>query len=109
EQVLGAGRAARDAVAELTGGLARGHLRVTMPVAVGERLLAPWLPELRRRHPELRLELDLSDRDVPLVSGGFDLAIRVGRQHDSSLRAQLLRQVPVLLVARPRYLARRGS
>jgi DNA-binding transcriptional LysR family regulator len=45
-----------------------------MPVSVSERLLAPHLPELRRRYPELRLELDLSDRNVPLVQGGFELA-----------------------------------
>jgi DNA-binding transcriptional LysR family regulator len=109
ERLLAARRAARDAVSELTGGVPRGRLRVTMPVSIGERLIGPWLPELRRRHPELALELDLSDRNVPLVQGGFDLAIRVGRQHDSSLRAQLLGKVPVVLVASKRYLARRGS
>src|SRR6185369_15331293 len=80
-----------------------------MPVSVGERLLAPHLPELRRRYPELRLELDLSDRNVPLVQGGFDLAIRVGRLADSSLRAQLIAKVPVRLVASPAYLASRGQ
>jgi len=105
EGLLAARRAARDAVAELTGGVPRGHLRVSMPVSIGERLLAPYLPELRRRHPELRLELDLSDRNVALVEGGFDLAIRTGRLSDSSLRAQLLGKVPVRLVASPAYLA----
>jgi DNA-binding transcriptional LysR family regulator len=109
EHLLAARRAARDAVAELTGGVPRGHLRVSMPVSVGERLVAPHLPELRRRHPELRLEIDLSDRNVPLVQGGFDLAIRVGRQSDSSLRAQLLGKVPVRIVASPGYLGRHGA
>jgi DNA-binding transcriptional LysR family regulator len=105
ESLLAARRDARDAIAELTGGVPRGHLRVSMPVAIGERLLAPHLPELRRRHPELRLELELSDRNVALVQGGFDLAIRTGRLSDSSLRAQLLGKVPVRLVASPGYLA----
>lgn len=109
EGLLAARRAARDAVAELTGGVPRGHLRVSMPVSIGERLIAPHLPELRRRHPELRLELDLSDRNVPLVQGGFDLAIRVGRLPDSSLRAQLLGRVPVRLVASPAYVAAHGT
>ena len=109
ETLLAGRRAAHDAVAELTGGVPRGHLRVSMPVSVGERLLAPHLPELRRRYPELRLELDLSDRNVPLVQGGFDLAIRVGRLSDSSLRAQLLGRVPVRLVASPSYLAAHGE
>lgn len=105
EGLLASQRAARDAVAELTGGVPRGHLRITMPVTVGERLLAPALPAFRRRYPELRLEVELSDRNVPLVQGGFDLAIRVGRLADSSLRAQLLGKVPVRLVAAPAYLA----
>ena len=65
-------------------------------------------PGWRRPHPGLRFEIDLSDRNVPLVQGGFDLAIRLGRQTDSSLRAQLLGRVPVRLVASPCYLAGRG-
>lgn len=109
EGLLAAQRSARDAVAELTGGVARGHLRVTMPVTVGERSLAPHLPAFRKSHPELRLELDLSDRNIPVVEAGFDLAIRVGRLADSALRAQLLAKVPVKLVASPRYLAARGT
>ncbi|HEU0036013.1 MAG TPA: LysR family transcriptional regulator [Kofleriaceae bacterium] len=109
EGLLAARTAARDAVAELTGGVPRGHLRVSMPVSVGERLIGPYMPELRRRYPELRLELELSDRNVPLVQGGFDLAIRVGKLADSSLRAQLLAKVPVRLVASPAYLARHGA
>ncbi|MCA9516405.1 MAG: LysR family transcriptional regulator [Myxococcales bacterium] len=105
EALLAASRVARDAVAELTGGVVRGRLRVTMPVSVGERLLGPHVPELRRRHPELQLEVDLSDRHQPLVQGGFDLAIRVGRLGDSSRRAQRLGRVPTRLVASPAFLA----
>lgn len=109
EGLLAVQRAGRDAIAELTGGVPRGHLRVSMPVSVGERLLGPHMPELRRRYPELRLDLDLSDRNVALVQGGFDLAIRVGRLADSSLRAQLLGKVEVRLVASPGYLAAHGG
>jgi DNA-binding transcriptional LysR family regulator len=109
EVLLAASRAGRDAIAELTGGVPRGHLRVTMPASVGERVLGPQVAELRRRYPELQLELDLSDRPVPLVEGGYDLAIRVGRLPDSPLRAQLLGKLPIRLVASPRYLARRGT
>lgn len=107
EAVLAARRAAHDAVAELTGGTPRGHLRVSMPVSVGERLLAPHLPAFRRRYPELHLELDLSDRNVELVRGGFDLALRVGRPADSALKATLLGKVSVVVVASPGFLAQR--
>ncbi len=109
EGLLAAQRAGRDAITELTGGVPRGHLRVSAPVAVGDRLLAEHLPAFRRRFPELRLEIELSDRNAFLVQGGFDLAIRVGRLADSSLRALLLATVPVRLVASPAYLAARGE
>ncbi len=109
EQFVSASRAAHDALAELRGGVPRGQLRVSMPVSVGERLLAPHLPRFRRQHPELRLAIDLSDRNVSLVQGGFDLAIRVGRPQDSSLRALLLGRIPILLVASPDYLRARGA
>jgi DNA-binding transcriptional LysR family regulator len=109
EQLLAARSAAHDAIAELSGGIPRGHLRVTMPVSVGETLLAPHLKEFRRRFPQLRLELDLSDRNVPIVQGGFDLAIRVGKQPDSSLRAQLLGHVPILNVASKQFIKDMGQ
>jgi DNA-binding transcriptional LysR family regulator len=109
EQLLAAQRTAVDAVVELTGGVPRGTLRVSMPVSVGERLLAPRLADWRTRYPDLKLEIDLSDRNVPLVQGGFDLAIRVGRMADSSLRAQLLGKVARRIVASPAYVAAYGA
>ncbi|MFZ5722215.1 MAG: LysR family transcriptional regulator [Pseudomonadota bacterium] len=109
EAMLAARREARDAVASLTGGVPRGHLRVSMPVVVGERILGPHLGEFHRRYPELRLELDLSDRLMPLVGGGFDLALRIGQLPDSSLRAQRIGTVKRVLVASPEYLARQPA
>lgn len=108
ERLVAASEAAEDAMADLRGGVPRGNLRVSMPVSVGERLLAPHLPAFRAQYPELRLTIDLSDRNVSLTQGGFDLAIRVGRPQDSSLRALLLGRVRVLLVAAPSYLRERG-
>ncbi len=108
ERLLAARQAARDALAELQGAAPRGHLRVSMPVSVGERLLARHLPAFRARYPELRLDIDLSDHNVSLVRDGFDLTIRVGRPADSALRALLLGRIPVLLVASPAYLRARG-
>lgn len=109
ERLVSASDAAEDAMADLRGGAPRGHLRVSMPVSVGERLLAPHLPAFRDRYPELRLSIDLSDRNVSLTQGGFDLAIRVGRAQDTSLRALLLGKIPILLVGAPAYLQRRGT
>jgi DNA-binding transcriptional LysR family regulator len=57
-------------------GAPRGLVRVTAPVALGRQRVAPALPGFLRRYPEIRLELDLSDRLINLAQEGFDLAIR---------------------------------
>jgi DNA-binding transcriptional LysR family regulator len=109
EQLVASSRAAHEALAEYRGGVPRGHLRVSMPVSVGERLLAAHLPRFHAQYPELRLSLDLSDRHVNLTQTGFDLAIRVGRPKDTSLRALLLGRVQGLVLASPAYLRERGT
>lgn len=109
ERLLAIRREAHEAIASLTGGTPRGHLRVSMPVVVGERILGPRLQVFRARYPELQLELDLSDRNMPLVEAGFDLGLRIGRLQDSSLRAQRLATVSRTLVASPDYLTAHGT
>ncbi|HEU4536311.1 MAG TPA: substrate binding domain-containing protein, partial [Polyangiaceae bacterium] len=74
----------------------------------GELHVAPLLPALLDRHPELHVRLALSDRFVDLVDEGFDLALRVGRLADSSLAARRLGRVPAVVCASPAYLRRRG-
>lgn len=108
ERLLDLARAGHDAVAELLGGQPRGRLRVTMPVAVGNRLLAPHLPAFQARYPGLTLDFDLSDRHVDLVAHGFDMAIRLGGLADSPLRAQRLGSVPICVAASPAYLYHHG-
>src|SRR5688572_25589206 len=57
-------------------GAPRGVLRVTAPVALGRQEVVPRVPAFLRQHPDVRIELDLSDRFVSLAQEGFDLAIR---------------------------------
>lgn len=57
-------------------GAPRGLVRLTAPVALGRQRLVPLLPAFLAAHPEVRLELDLSDRLVRLSQEGFDLAVR---------------------------------
>lgn len=86
----------------------RGTVRLTAPTAVGE-LLTPLLAELLDRHPELGVDLDLTDRVVDIIEEGFDLALRGGPLRDSSLVAHRVSEAPVHLVASPAYLERRGT
>ncbi len=94
---------ARDAA-----GAPRGLLRVTAPVALGRQQVAPLLVPFFERYPALRIELDLSDRLVPLAQEGFDLAIRHTSQPPDTHVAFKLCASRALLLASPDYLARAG-
>src|SRR5690554_4232475 len=87
---------------------ATGLLRMNVPLSFGSRFIAPLIPEFSRRHPEVKVELGLSDAQLDLIAGGWDLAIRVGRLADSPLQARRLGDSAMLVCAAPDYLDRRG-
>lgn len=87
----------------------RGRLRVTAPVALARQQIVPLLPAFLRAHPEVRIELDLSDRLVPLAQEGFDLAIRHSPAPPETHVAWTLCATRSLLVASRAYLRRRGT
>lgn len=91
-----------------SGARASGVLRMTAPSVFGQSLVLPLLPGLLARHPELRVDLDLSDRVQDIVGQGLDLALRVATLGDSELVARRLAANPRLLCAAPGYLARHG-
>ncbi|MFH7479512.1 LysR substrate-binding domain-containing protein, partial [Pseudomonas syringae pv. tagetis] len=59
--------------------------------------------------PQVQVELNITNRNVDLVAEGFDLAIRLGQLPDSGLVGRKLEDAPLLLVAAPDYLQRRGT
>ena len=85
-----------------------GTIRVSGAVTHGEMVLAPLLRQFRKPHPDLTIDLRLSDRFVDLAGEGVDLAIRIGRLEDSALLARKLGQIRLILVAAPSYLASAG-
>ena len=87
---------------------ARGLLKISAPTSFGRMHVAPNLVKFMRANPELRVNLDLSDSYVDIVSGGFDLAIRIGELPDSTLVARKLAPVRRILCATPRYLEENG-
>ena len=90
------------------GGEVCGTLRVTAPASFGRQYIAPLLPGFLDAHPGLRISLDLDDRVVDLVGDGYDVAIRIGRLHDSTLVSRQLASNDRVLCASPDYLDRRG-
>lgn len=87
-----------------------GTLRVSVPSAFGQICLSAMLAELNRRHPKLTVAVEATDRLVDLVEEGFDAAIRIRASlPDSTLIAKRIRQIPIHVVAAPRYLKANGT
>jgi DNA-binding transcriptional LysR family regulator len=84
----------------------RGTLRVSLPVA--EDLLLPTIAAFMRAYPDIRMDLDFSDRLVDVIEEGFDAVVRTGDVGDSRLMSRRLGSFPHRLVAAPAYLSRRG-
>ncbi len=85
-----------------------GLVRISVSNVIGRKLLMPVIPELLATYPELRVEIDFDDRIVDFVQEGYDLVIRAGKIHDSSMISRNLGQLKRCLVASPAYLARYG-
>ncbi|HEX9719750.1 MAG TPA: LysR family transcriptional regulator [Ramlibacter sp.] len=90
-------------------GTPRGLVRVTAPLALGRQHVAPTLAAFFRGYPEIRLELDLTDRLVNLAQEGFDLAIRHAHAPPDTHVAWVLCPSRSLLVASGDYLRRHGA
>lgn len=86
-----------------------GVLRLTAPVPLGGRYLAPVIAAFRERHPQLGFHLQLSDHVIDLYEGDIDLAVRVGQLADSRLVSRKLADSQRILVASPTYLQRVGT
>jgi DNA-binding transcriptional LysR family regulator len=86
----------------------KGLLRMTCAVAYGERFIVPLVTDFMVQHPQLRVDIELSNRTLDLLHDGLDLAIRLGRLQDSRLVAARLAPRQMYLCAAPSYLQRYG-
>ena len=86
-----------------------GLLRVTAPVALARQQLVPLLADFLKDFPQVRLELDMSDRLSALTTEGFDLAIRHTARPPDTHVAWALCPTESVLVATRAYLRRRGE
>lgn len=90
------------------GGTPKGLLRMTSALTYGERFIVPLVNDFIERYPQVRVEIELTNRMLDIVQEGYDLAIRLGRLADSRLVATRLAPRVMYLCAAPSYLARRG-
>ena len=96
---------AAESLAEDTRVAARGRLRINAPVSFGIAALTPHLPSYMAAHPEVTVELSLTNRRVDPYEECFDAVFRVGQLSDSALRAVPLSPYRLTACAAPAYLA----
>lgn len=87
----------------------RGTLRLTCGTTFGVRHLAPAMVGFIERFPEMRLDLELSDRVVDLVDEGFDVAVRIGNVGSQNLVGRKIGETRLICCASPAYLASHGE
>ncbi|AZE43148.1 Transcriptional regulator, LysR family [Pseudomonas chlororaphis subsp. aureofaciens] len=98
-----------DASVADRGSEAQGHLRASVPVEFGRRIIAPHLGRLLERHPGLEISLSLSDRVSDLISERIDVSVRLGSSVVSDdIVSKKIGDFQRWVVASPDYLARTG-
>lgn len=86
-----------------------GTVRLALPMSFGHLHVLPALMPFLKQNKDLLLQMDLDDRHMDLVQGGYDLAIRIGMLADSSLIARRLTHSQRVLCCSPEYLATKGQ
>lgn len=86
-----------------------GTLRFTAPSTFAQTYIVPILSKFFEKHPNLTLDLRLSDKQIDLIEGSFDLALRNAAMKDSSLRGRKLADDTRILCASPDYLSIYGT
>ncbi len=88
----------------------QGHLRVTAPIDLGVDVLPPLVVRFRALHPQITVELLLTDAALDLAANRIDLALRAspGELPDMGYRASTLAAFRVGLYASPGYVAVHG-
>ena len=97
----------RAAASQRTG--VRGTVRVTASDVIGVEVLPPIIANLRDEHPDLVLELVLTDRMQDLLRREADIAVRMARPRQELLVARRVGQIELGLHAHRRYLSRYGT
>ncbi|MCJ0763162.1 LysR family transcriptional regulator [Variovorax terrae] len=101
--------AAAEAVAQVQTEV-RGTIRVSCPVTLAQTVVGPILPRFLAQHPQVRVDMLVSNRVVNLVEEGVDVALRVRPTLDDSgsLVVKQLGSGGTVLVASPAQLERQG-
>jgi DNA-binding transcriptional LysR family regulator len=99
---------AADSLAQVMNDTPRGKLKISAPITFGSYSLMPFVTDFLRQHPEVEIDLHLTDRFADLVEEGYEVVFRIGPLAESSLTARPLQPYRLVACAAPRYLSERG-
>ncbi|ANI80115.1 LysR family transcriptional regulator [Sphingobium sp. EP60837] len=85
-----------------------GTLKVTIRTSTSG-IIIPALPVFLAKHPELSLDISVTDERLDLVAEGIDIAVWLGEMQDSSLVSRRLAYCKRVLVGSPHYFERHGE
>lgn len=84
----------------------RGRVRLSVPTTYAHHRALAVVARFVEDHPEVSVEVNVSNRNIDFVAEGYDLAVRVGELADSTLVARKLEDAALGVYGSPRYLAR---
>jgi DNA-binding transcriptional LysR family regulator len=90
-------------------GLVGGELRLSVSSDLGRNLVTPWVDEILDAHPELRLKMNVSDRNIDFYRDNVDVALRYGSPTDANSYGFKICTAPGVLCASPTYLDQHGT
>ncbi len=86
----------------------QGRIKISASVSIGQHMLAPLIVKFQDMHPNIELDIHLTNRRVDLIAEGFDLVIRVGDLEDSSLISKCMLETRGSLFVSQGYLDKNG-
>ena len=87
----------------------KGTISITVPLGLGRRIIAPFVPQFNDLYPELNIRLRLSDRKVDMFAENVDVAFVLGTLKDSSMKRRKIIDCQRVLCAAPAYLEQYGT
>ena len=86
----------------------QGRIKLTTPVTYGEQQLLPLINDFMMQYHDIEVTAFLSNQQIDLIEGGYDLAIRIGKLRDSTMMAKKLSLRTNFVCATPAYLHQYG-
>lgn len=86
-----------------------GRLKISVFESFGRLHVCDWVAEFLSIYPDTEIDLDLDNSPVDMFSEGVDMAIRIGRPNDSSLKFRRLLSNRVVLCAAREYIEEAGK